>query len=168
MQIQSWEGAAWGCAEAVRQGATPDRMSPEAGCCEEGSWRARLKRLEKEIHSTARHRGTERVETREEFELDRVASCSSRDHRRRTKLDFSSGESFDEHHPPATLGASPEIAGTGGGDLLRGLRCRAEQLETKWQGGGTSAIGQEAEVSDAHEPFGEQMQQEAAQEFITR
>ena len=83
-------------------------------------------------------------------------------------MDFSSGESFDEHHPAATLGASPEIAGTGAGDLLLGLRCRAEQLETKWQGGGTSAIGQEAEVSDAHEPFWEQMQQEAAQEFIDR
>ena len=117
-----------------------------------------MKRLEKEIHSTARHRGTERVETREEFELDKVASCSSGDHRRRTKLDFSSGESFDDHHPPATLGARPEIVGTSGGDLLLGLRCRAEQLETKWHGGGTSAIGQEAEVPDAHETFGEQMQ----------
>jgi hypothetical protein len=26
-----------GVAEAVRQGATPGRMSPEAGCCEKGS-----------------------------------------------------------------------------------------------------------------------------------
>jgi hypothetical protein len=51
---------------------------------------------------------------------------------------------------------------------LLGLWCRAEQLKAKWQGGGTSAIGQEAEVSDAHESFGEQMQQEAAQEFIDR
>jgi hypothetical protein len=34
MQIQSWEGAAWSCAEAVREGATPDRNRPEAGCCE--------------------------------------------------------------------------------------------------------------------------------------
>ena len=100
-----------------------------------------MKKLEKEIHSAARQSGTERVETREEFELDRVASCSSRDHRWRTKLDFSSGEFFDEHHPPATLGARPEIVGTGGGDLLLGLRCRAEQLETKWQGGGTFAVG---------------------------
>ena len=83
-------------------------------------------------------------------------------------MDFSSGESFDDHHPPATLGARPEIAGTSAGDLLLGLRCRAEQLETKWQGGGTFAVGQEAEVPDAHEPFGEQMQQEAAQELIER
>jgi hypothetical protein len=125
-----------------------------------------LKRLEKEIHSGARHRGTERVETRKEFELDRVASCSSGDHRWRTKLDFSSGESFDDHRPPATLGARPEIAGTSGGDLLLGLRCRAEQLETNWQGGGTFAVSQEAEVPDAHETFGKQMQREAAQELI--
>ena len=31
----------------------------------------RLKKLEKEIHSAARQSGTERVETREEFELDK-------------------------------------------------------------------------------------------------
>ncbi len=114
-----------------------------------------MKKQEKEIHSVGRHRGTERVETREEFELDRVASCRSGDHGRRTKLDLGSGESFEDHHPPATLGARPEIVGTSGGDLLLGLRCRAEQLETKWQGGGTSAVGQEAEVPDAHETFGE-------------
>ena len=83
-------------------------------------------------------------------------------------MDFSSGESFDDHHRPTTLGARPKIARTGGGDLLVGWRCRAEQLKAKWQGGGTFAIGQEAEVSDAHETFGEQVQQEAAQELIER
>ena len=30
MQIQSREGAAWSCAEAVREGATRDRSRPEA------------------------------------------------------------------------------------------------------------------------------------------
>ena len=39
-------------------------------------------------------------------------------------------------------------------------------MKAKWQVGGAFAIGQEAEVPDAHEPFGEQMQQEAAQELI--
>src|SRR6266852_7586294 len=102
------------------------------------------------------------------FELERVASCRSLDHRWRTKLDFSSGESFDDHHRPTTLGARPKIARTGGGDLLFGLRCRAEQLEAKWQSGGTFAVGQEAEVADAHETFREQVQQEAAQELIER
>jgi hypothetical protein len=46
------------------------------------------------------------------------------------------------------------------------LASGAEQLKAKWQGGGTSAIGQEAEVTDAHETLGQQMQQEAAQELI--
>jgi hypothetical protein len=71
MQIQWWEGAAWSCAEAVREGGTPDRSRPAAGCCEKGWRRAWLKKLEQEIHSAARQRGTERVETREEFELDK-------------------------------------------------------------------------------------------------
>jgi hypothetical protein len=35
-------------------------------------------------------------------------------------------------------------------------------MKAKWQGGGTRAVGQEAEVSDAHETFREQVQQEAA------
>ena len=51
---------------------------------------------------------------------------------------------------------------------MLGLWCRAEQLKAKWQGGGTFAVGQETEVSDAYEAFGEQMQQEAAQELIER
>ena len=83
-------------------------------------------------------------------------------------MDFRSGESFDDHHRPTTLGTRPKIARTGGGGLLLGLRCGTEQLEAKWQGGGTFAVGQEAEVTDAHKTFGEQMQQEAAQELIDR
>src|SRR6266436_3137526 len=127
-----------------------------------------VEELEKEIRSVARHRGTERVEAREGFDLEKVASCRSRDHRWRTKLDFSSGEPFDDHHRPTTLGARPKIARTGGGGLLLGLRCPAEQLEAKGQGGGTFAVGQEAEVADAHETVREQVQQEAAQELIER
>ncbi len=51
---------------------------------------------------------------------------------------------------------------------MLGLRCRTEQLEAKWQGGGTFAVGQEAKISDTHETFREQMQQKAAQELIDR
>jgi hypothetical protein len=57
---------------------------------------------------------------------------------------------------------------TSGGGLRLGLRCPAEQLEGKWQGGGTFAVGQEAEVADTHETFREQVQQKAAQELIER
>ena len=30
-------------------------------------------------------------------------------------------------------------------------------MKAKWQGGGTFAVGQEAEVADAHETLGEQV-----------
>jgi hypothetical protein len=86
--------------------------------------------------------------------------------RRRTELELHSCKSFDDQHRRTALWTKPSIARTGGGYLCLGLCSRVEQLKAKWQGGGTSAIGQEAEVSDAHEPFREQMQQEAAQEFI--
>ncbi len=41
-------------------------------------------------------------------------------------------------------------------------------MKAKWQECGTPAVGQEAEVTDAHEAFGKQVQQEAAQELIER
>jgi hypothetical protein len=97
-----------------------------------------------------------------------VASRRSRDQRWGTKLDFRSGESFDDEHRPPTLGTSPKIARARGRNLLFGLWCGTEQLETKWRGSGTSAVGQEAEVADAHETFREQVQQKAAQELIER
>jgi hypothetical protein len=44
--------------------------------------------------------------------------------------------------------------------MLFGLRwwCCAEQLQTKWQELGAFAVGQEAEVTDAHKTFGKDMQ----------
>ncbi len=64
MQIQWWEGAASSCAEAVLQNATRDGMSWEAGCLRKRIVKSVVEELEKEIRSAARHRGTERVETR--------------------------------------------------------------------------------------------------------
>ena len=49
-------------------------------------------------------------------------------------------------------------------DLLR----RAEQVKTKRQECGASAIGEESEVADAHEAFRKHVQEKAAQEFIDR
>jgi len=164
MQIQWWEGAASSCAEAVLQSATRDGMSREAGCLRKRIVKSVVEELER---NSVPRQGTEvRSGWKHAFELERVASCRSRDHWWRTKLDFSSGESFDDPHRPTTLGAKPKIVRTGGGDRLLGLPCRTEQLEAKRQAGGTFAVGQEAEVADAHEAFGEQMQQEAAQELI--
>ena len=54
--------------------------------------------------------------------------------------------------------------------MLFGLRllCRAEQVKAKRQESGTLAVGQEAEVTDAHETFREQVQQKASQELVDR
>ena len=47
-------------------------------------------------------------------------------------------------------------------------RCRAEELKAKRQESGTAPVGEEAEVADAYEAVGKQVQQEAPQEFIER
>jgi hypothetical protein len=127
--------------------------------------------VEEEICFAARRRGTKHAETREGFELERVVSYGSGDHGWRTKLDFDSREPFYDHHRSTTLGTAPEIAQViGGGGVLFGLRflCHAQQLKAKRQEGGASSVGQETEVADAHEAFGKQVQQEAAQELIER
>jgi hypothetical protein len=46
--------------------------------------------------------------------------------------------------------------------------CRTEQVKAERQERSASPVGQEPEVTDAHETFGEQVQEEAAQELIKR
>ena len=153
------------------EGATQDTVRGSVGCVEEISRRARLQKREEEICSAPRRRSPERAETRDSLEFQRVVSCRSRDRWWRTKLDFRSGESFDDHHRPTTLGAAIKIQGVfGRGSLVFGLwfLCRAEQVKAKRQESGTLAVGQETEVAVAHEAFGEQVQEEAAQELIER
>ena len=116
-----------------------------------------MKKLEERICSAARRRGALHAEAREGFELERVGSCRSRDHRWRTKLDFGSGESFDDLHRSTAFRAAPKIGGVfGGGSVLFGLRLwyRAKQVKAKRQESGTLAVGQEAEIADAHETLG--------------
>src|SRR5260370_25278944 len=86
----------------------------------------------------------------------------------RTEVERRSCNPFDDQLGPATFGAKPSIARTGGGYLCVGLCCRAEQLKAKRQRRGTPSIGQEAKVSDAHENLGEQMQQDATQALLDR
>ncbi len=45
---------------------------------------------------------------------------------------------------------------------------RRQAMESKAAGAWAASVGQETEVADAHKTFGEQVQQEAAQEFIER
>ena len=171
MQIQSSGRAVSRCVATVTRRARRDTMRPEVGYCQKVPRGARLEKLKEEQRSGTRRRNPERAETREGFELERAISCGSRDHRWRTKLDFSSSESLNDLHRSAAFRAAPKPGRVfGGGRVLFGLRflCGTEQLKAKRQESGTLAVGQKAEVTDAHESFGEQVQQEAAQELVDR
>ena len=77
-------------------------------------------------------------------------------------MDLGSRESLYDHHRSSTLGAEPKITGVlGAWCVLLYVRCQAEQLKAKRQERGTPPVGQEAEVSDAHEAIRKQVQQEA-------
>ena len=144
MQIQWWEGAALIRAETVLQGRAHDTVRAEIGYGEKGPQRRWSKMLEEGIGLTARHRDAQRVEGRRVFELERVVSCRNADPWWRTKLDFGSGEPFDDLHWSTAFRAAPTI-GTifGGRGVLFGLRlwCGAEQVKAKWQKLGAFAVG---------------------------
>ena len=161
MQIQWWEGAALSLAETVLHGATQDTVRAEIGYGEKVSQRRWSKKLEEGTGLTARHRDTERREGRRVFELERVVSCRNADPWWRTKLNFGSGEPFDDLHRSTAFRAAPK-SGTifGGRGVLSGLRllCRTQQLKAKRQECGAFAVGQKAEVTDAHEALWKDVQ----------
>ena len=102
-------------------------------------------------------RGTERDEARRVFARERLASCGSSDHWWRTKLELGSGEPLDDSHRSIALGAVPGLRRLfNAGSMWSGLwlLCRAEQVKAKWQELGAFAVGQETEVTNAHEAFG--------------
>jgi hypothetical protein len=128
MQIQLWEGAAVRRAETVPQGTTHDSVWAEIGYGEKVSQRLWWKKVEEGIGLTARHRNAERLEGRRVFELERVVSCRSADPWWRTKLNFGSGESFDDLHRSTAFRAAPRIGEVFcAGTVLFGLRwlCRS-------------------------------------------
>ena len=111
---------------------------------------------------TARQRGAEHLEVPRVFALERVVSCGRADPWWRTKLDLGSGEPFDDLHRSTTFRAAPKIGTVFGGRgvLLFGLQLlfRTQQLKAKRQERGAFAVGQEAEVTDAHKAFGKDVQ----------
>ena len=108
MQIQWWEGAALIRAETALQGRTHSTVRAEIGYGEKVSQRLWSKKLEEGIGLTAGHRDAERREGRRGFELERVASCRNADRWWRTKLDFGSGEPFDDLHWSTAFRAAPK------------------------------------------------------------
>ena len=108
MQIQSCEVAVLSRAETVLQGTTHGTVRAEIGYGEKVPQRLCLKKLEEGIGLTASHKDTGRPEGCRVFELERVVSCRSADLWWRTKLDFSSGEPFDDLHRSTAFRAAPK------------------------------------------------------------
>ena len=132
MQIQLWEGAVWRCTGALRESTTAGAGGEKTGM----DVRDKQSRMRNDpVCRTTRQRETERADARKGLGLERVDSCGSNDQSgRRTKLDFGSSKSFDEHHRSTTLGAESRMGGVIGGRwLLPGLRRRVEQVKTKGQ-----------------------------------
>ena len=93
-------------------------------------------------------------------ELGQVVSCGGSGEKGwRTELDLSRRKPFDDHHGPATVGTEPKRSGfLGGGCLWLGWGLnRCEGLPAKWQESGPPAVGENAEVANADEAFGEQV-----------
>src|SRR6202040_1499486 len=103
----------------------------------------------------ARRGETECADTRKDLLWSRVFSCGLGDQGgRRTKLDFGSGESFDDLHRSTAFRAAPKIGTVfGGRGVLLGLRLlfRTQQLKAKREEGGAPAGGQEGEVTGSEE-----------------
>jgi len=121
-----------------------------------------------EFCSGLRRRETEHAERREGFGLERGDSCGRSEQRWGTKLDSCSRKPFDDHHRSTTLRTTPETVRASGILIRLRFLCRAKQVKAERQESGTSPIGQETKIANAHETFGEQVPEEAAQEFIKR
>ena len=110
MQIQLWEGAVCRCAESVQQGTAVGSGCSGREHRTKVSLGEELRALKEEFGYARRRSGREHAETYEGFEFEQVVSCGSGDRRWRTKLDFGSRESFDDHHRSTAFGTAPETA----------------------------------------------------------
>jgi len=124
-----------------------------------------VEELEKDVRSEARHRGTERVE--KHFRIGESRFMRSGDHRWRAKLDFSSGESFDDHHRPTTLGQDQRSLGP----AVEAFCWVCGVPPSSWKESGKVVarlqLARMPKLRMRTKPS-EQVQQEAAQELIER
>src|ERR1700694_294551 len=113
MEIQLGEGAVYRCAGAFRNSTAAGAEGEKADVGVRGE---RSMRRDDMVCRTARHRETERAGARKGFVLERIVSCgSSGESGRRTKLDFCSSKSFDDHHRSTALGTESRMIGVIGG-----------------------------------------------------
>jgi hypothetical protein len=105
----------------------------------------------------------DRAEAREELELERVSSCCGSDQRRRTELDFGSGEPFDDLHWVTTHGTAQKtrrvFRGSNVQFSLRLLGC-AERLKDRW----LLYTCVEGEITPLSRPFKTRAQAEKARD----
>jgi len=89
----------------------------------------------------------------------RVISCSRGQEWWRTELELCGGESFDDGHRSAALGATPQWVGSRSSRRFRFVFrwSGVESGEAPWQQGGAVSVGEEAEVADADEALGQQV-----------
>jgi hypothetical protein len=127
MEIEWEETAVWSVAETVRQSTAEDAGN---GLGQESIVEEALKKLRMEFCSALRRRETEHAERRAGFGLERGVSCGRSEQRWRTKLDFCSRKSFDDHHRSTTLGTTPETVRVSGILICLRFLCRAKQVKT--------------------------------------
>ena len=82
---------------------------------------------------------------------------------------FRSRESLQEDHRRAAARAMPKrvFAETGSCFCSGGAGKRCEQSTAKRYSSSAEAVGEKSEMTDAHERFGQHMQEEAAQELAS-
>ena len=149
------------CAEAVLKGTTLAPHAQKIGCDEKIALRVWLKNQAERICSVAGYRGAERAEARGVLELETVFSCRSGDHRWGTKLDFGSGEPFDDLHGSATVRTAIKLCSVFGRGRVffgRWLWGGAQQLKAEREKRAAPTVGQEAEITDAHKAFRKDVQ----------
>ena len=98
MGIEWSEQAVASCGQAVRRSAKDNPTRRKVCRDAKRLLTEGVEKLVEGISSAAKRRETERAETREEFELERVVSCGLGDHRWRTKLRLGGREPFDDLH----------------------------------------------------------------------
>ena len=110
-------------AEAAPRSMTHRGGYPEIGYGEKASLRRWLRKQVEGICGVAIYSDAGRAEARGVLELERVFSCGNSGRRWRTKLDFGSGEPFDDLHGPSAFGTAIKIRSVfGGGRVLFGWR----------------------------------------------
>ena len=89
-----------------------------------------------------------------------VISCSRDQEWWRTKLELFGCESLDDDHRSAAVGTAPQRVRCRSGRRFRFVFrwSGVESGEAPWQQNGTPSVGEEAEVTDADEALGEQVQ----------